>query len=97
MPIRPHPIPNRALPATKGASIARLAGSLMRAPSHETVRLRASQNAGTLTPSAPPITKASEGSHAPVTSRKPRILPGCVIPEIISPAPNTSPARKAER
>ena len=42
------------------------------------------------------MTKASEGSQRPATSRKPITLPGSVMPETMSPMPNTRPAAKAD-
>ena len=47
-----------------------------------------------LTATAPAITKASDGSQAPPTSRKPRILAGLAMPETMRPSPKTRPASK---
>src|SRR3546814_19062579 len=43
------------------------------------------------------MTKASVGSHAPKTSRKPRTRAGLVIPERVRPAPNNVPETSGGR
>ena len=42
-----------------------------------------------------PITKASDGSHAPARSRKPCTLPGSVMPDSNRPRPNNRPTANA--
>src|SRR3546814_17448948 len=44
-----------------------------------------------------PMTKASVGSQAPKTSRKPRTRAGLVIPERVRPAPNNVPETSGGR
>ena len=44
---------------------------------------------------APPITNASDGSHAPARSRKPMIVDGSVMPEMMRPMPNIRPTANA--
>src|SRR5690349_17928210 len=74
MPARPHPTPKITLPSTRRRSIVRAPGSRTGAPSSECVFFRMSANAAAPTPTAPAMTSASEGSHAPATSRKPSTL-----------------------
>src|SRR3546814_20734964 len=54
-------------------------------------------HATAITSTALPMTKASVGSHAPKTSRKPRTRAGLVIPERVRPAPNNVPETSGGR
>lgn len=57
--------------------------------------LEAVQLTGFCTSTAPPITKASDGSHAPKKSRKPRTFSGRVMPASASPRPKIAPEARA--
>ncbi len=66
----------------------------MGAPSKESTRLPASAKPASPTLTAAPITKASDGSHAPARSRKPSTFAGFAMPLTIRPSPNTNPISK---
>lgn len=66
-------------------------------PKKLVVRFFANAKAKTPTQMAPPMTKASEGSHDPARSRKPMILLGSVIPERIRPMLKIKPTANSVR
>jgi hypothetical protein len=58
-------------------------------------RLLANAKPSAATAMAAAITKARLGSHSPATSRKSRTLAGFIMPEIVSPSPNSMPDARA--
>src|SRR5690554_3547964 len=93
-PAIPQPTPNIILPTTSRLSIWVLVGSFMLKPRNDNVRLRAMVKAISPTTTAPPMTKAREGSQAPAISRNPRTFSGLAIPETIRPRPKIRPANR---
>ena len=93
----PNPTPKiKAADNIKGAWIAGARGIRIGPPSRATRRRRARANATSPMTSAPPITKASEGSKSPARSRKPSTLAGSVMPETHRPRPKTRPTARAD-
>src|SRR2546426_1709264 len=92
----PQPMPNRVAPAIRGVSTCCFRLSANRSAKKGEGLFRIRPNNIKVTPTAPAMTSARLGSHAPVTSRKSSTLRGVAIPEIHKPMPNTRPAPNAE-
>ncbi|BBI44515.1 hypothetical protein BV349_05540 [Pseudomonas syringae pv. actinidiae] len=95
IPAIPQPIPNARLPPIKRASNSFFTGKCIRAPSKDCLFLRAQLSGMAATEMAPAITRASDGSHVPLTSRKARTLAGFAIPAKSRPKPNIKPEKNA--
>ena len=96
-PAKPQPAPNKRLPITRRLSIMSDVGKRIAPPKKLVVRFFAKRNATMATKIAPPITKARDGSHVPVMSRKPITFAGLVIPAKMSPMPKIKPTKKEDK
>jgi hypothetical protein len=105
-PAKPHPMPNKAAPTTSLPSMSLRVGSSKRGAAQGLLPVRGvTAKATKVTKSAPPITKASEASHAPKrcgltmppTLRKPITLLVCVMPDTTSPMANKAPESSEKR
>ena len=97
MPAKPQPMPNARLPNTRRLSMWRAMGKCIVRPSKLKSRLPAIAKATVPTAIAPPITRASEGSHVPAKSKKPSTFEGFAMPAKIKPSPNNKPDNNAKK
>lgn len=95
IPASPQPTPNTTAPPTSRASTSRRDGTAKLGASTGLVRRITIGNAAAYTVTAPSITNASPGSHAPATSRNASTRAGCVMPPMPSPSANATPTTKA--
>ena len=95
-PARPQPSPKRMEPVIRRRSNS-VAGISGKDPPITGVRDLVICHAIAMGIIAPPITKASVGSHLPNRSRKPCTLFVLVMPESRRPAPNSPPESTAKR
>ena len=87
----------QALPTSRRRSTPSALGHFMSSPNKDRLHWRAAAKATAPTPTAAPITSASEGSQAPPRSRKPCTLGGLAMPDTMRPRPRTRPASKAAK
>ena len=90
-PTRPQPMPNRAAPPIRRASIGNVAGVWNCSAMIGVERRRTTSQAIAIGRIAPAMTKARVGSQAPATSRNARTRAGSIMPETARPAPNSVP------
>src|SRR5713226_4263571 len=90
-------MPNSTAPRINRISSTVCAGVLNAGDSSGARRRAAMAKPIAATGTAPPMTKARLGSHAPARSRKPITFAGLIICEIVRPSPNTSPETRAAR
>ncbi len=93
-PTNPQPAPNRTEPriSPRSSSGRAGAGNVPQVTGWRVLVMRHATNMGRI---APPMTKASVGSHAPKISSQPCTFWVSVIPDSNSPAPKSAPDSKA--
>ncbi|KAG7875997.1 hypothetical protein KL938_004931 [Ogataea parapolymorpha] len=94
-PLRPQPTPKRQLPATRGASIWRAAGSWNEGSRTGRASRFLSVIPANATVTAPPSTNTGDGFQSPARSRNERTVAGLAIPPRIRPRLNARPQPNA--
>jgi len=91
-PIRPQPIPKIEAPKINFESILVNVGRENVSHNIGFCLFLLKKNIGVVTNKAPPMTKISEGSHAPKIFKKPNTFSGLIMPDTVKPNPKIIPA-----